>query len=228
MTILVDLFKNNVTRKTITLTWNTYDTEYNIQWSPGQICASIFGIYLNWYTPLIFFDLRCEMKTSARLSRARSHLCSAGPAPPTPPSLPGLPARLAWELLLIGKQCENTWSKSQIFKLTTLSLFPSWLMEFLHMPKELNGLSDWVLSHWYPTRRSSHVGAGRKTGQWSTVKEAWEGWDPTKWRCDVAQGQYYSLWLKKVMFLNHLTPITTSCYSIKIYLKCTCGNPSIW
>ena len=33
------------------------------------------------------------------------------------------------------------------------------------MPKELNGLSDQVLSHWFPTRKSSHTGAGKKTRQ---------------------------------------------------------------
>ena len=38
-------------------------------------------------------------------------------------------------------------------------------MEFFHMPKELNGLSDHVLSHWYPTRKSSHTSAGKKDGQ---------------------------------------------------------------
>ena len=31
----------------------------------------------------------------------------------------------AWELLLVGNQRDNTWSKSQTFKLTSLSLFPS-------------------------------------------------------------------------------------------------------
>ena len=33
------------------------------------------------------------------------------------------------------------------------------------MPKELNGLSDWVLSHWFPTGKSSHTCEGRKTEQ---------------------------------------------------------------
>jgi hypothetical protein len=36
-------------------------------------------------------------------------------------------------------------------------------MEFIHMSKNRNGLSDHKLSHWFPTKRSSHVGAGRKT-----------------------------------------------------------------
>ena len=39
-------------------------------------------------------------------------------------------------------------------------------MEFLHMPKELTGLNDRVLSHWFPTRKSSHAEVDMKTGQW--------------------------------------------------------------
>jgi hypothetical protein len=52
-----------------------------------------------------------------------------GPAPLTPLSLSGLLARtcaLEWELLLIGNQYDNTQSILQIFKLTSLSLFPSY------------------------------------------------------------------------------------------------------
>ena len=71
-----------------------------------------------------------------------------------------------WELFPIGNQYDNTQSKLQIFKLSSLSLFSSWLMEFLHMPKELNGSNGWVLSHWLPTRKSSHAGACKKTRRW--------------------------------------------------------------
>ena len=47
-------------------------------------------------------------------------------------------------------------------------------MEFLHMPKELNGfndrtingLIDRVLSRWFSTMKSSHLGVDKKTGQW--------------------------------------------------------------
>ena len=39
-------------------------------------------------------------------------------------------------------------------------------MEFLHVPKELNVLSDRVLSHRFPTGKSSHTCVGKKTGQW--------------------------------------------------------------
>ena len=38
-------------------------------------------------------------------------------------------------------------------------------MEFVRIPKELNDLSDQVLSHWFPTRKSSHAGVGWKTGE---------------------------------------------------------------
>jgi hypothetical protein len=35
------------------------------------------------------------------------------------------------------------------------------------MPKELNGLSGRVLSHWLPAGNSSHAGAGRtRCGEW--------------------------------------------------------------
>ena len=50
------------------------------------------------------------------------------------------------------------------------------------MPKELNGfidhalndLSDQVLSNKFPTRKSSHAGAGMEHGKYRAVKEAWE------------------------------------------------------
>ena len=35
-----------------------------------------------------------------------------------------------------------------------------------HMPKKLDGLSDHVLSHWFPMRKSFHACAGKKIGQW--------------------------------------------------------------
>ena len=54
-----------------------------------------------------------------------------------------------------------------------VEIFPSQSMGFLHMPKELNDFSDRVLSHWFPPRKSSHVGAGRNEDR--AVTEAWEG-----------------------------------------------------
>jgi hypothetical protein len=100
---------------------------------------------------------------------ARSHLHSVGPRPAPATPLP----RLLYCPHLHGtsspsgmNQCDNTWSNLQIFKLTSLSLFSSQLMESLHMPKELDGLSDWVLSHWLPAGKSSHADADKKTKQW--------------------------------------------------------------
>jgi hypothetical protein len=46
-------------------------------------------------------------------------------------------------------------------KLTSLTLSPSSPMEFLHMPKKLNGLSDRELSHWFPMRKNSHTCGGK-------------------------------------------------------------------
>jgi hypothetical protein len=43
-------------------------------------------------------------------------------------------------------------------------------MEFLHMPKELDGFSDWVLSHWFPTGKNFQVGVGKKEDH--AMKEA--------------------------------------------------------
>ena len=73
---------------------------------------------------------------------------------------------LAWELFLVGNQSNNIRSKLQKFNLTSLSLFPSQLMKFLHMSKEPNGLSDRVLSYWFPTWKSSYTCPGMKIRQW--------------------------------------------------------------
>ena len=74
-----------------------------------------------------------------------------GWAPPFP-----LPAP-AWELYLIGNQCDNTQSKLQTFKLTSLS--STWVNSNIYN-------FDRVLSHWFPIRKRSHPGAGRKIRQW--------------------------------------------------------------
>ena len=90
-----------------------------------------------------------------------------GWAPPLPCLLHNQVALLAhvWELFLIGNQCDNTRSELQMFKLASLSLCPSYWMELLHMPKELTGVSDWVLPRWCPTGKRIYTGAGRKIEQ---------------------------------------------------------------
>ena len=52
---------------------------------------------------------------------------------------------------------------------------------------------DWVLSHWFPTRKSSYVGAGRQEDR--ATKEAYEGRDLAEWRCGLARGRGYNLTL---------------------------------
>ena len=66
-------------------------------------------------------------------------------------------------------------------------------MEFIHMPKELNGLSDraldglseWGLSNWFPNGEEFLQRCGHDD---HVVKKAWEGQGPTEHKCDLAWG----------------------------------------
>ena len=73
-------------------------------------------------------------------------------------------------------------------------------MEFLHMPNELSGLSDRVLSHWFPTRKSSHESMGKEHGKDQTLKEACEVRGPAEWRCDLARGSLYDYLTNTIFF----------------------------
>ena len=59
-------------------------------------------------------------------------------------------------------------------------------MEFLHMPKG-SLVAYWVTVY-------CHIGSNGEELAWRcmlddrVVKEVWEGWGPTEWRCDVARG----------------------------------------
>ena len=44
-------------------------------------------------------------------------------------------------------------------------------------------------------------------GEDQAIKEAWEGWDPAKWRCDLARGGYYG---------KTLSPVLISYYKAKL------------
>ena len=61
-------------------------------------------------------------------------------------------------------------------------------MDFLHMPKELSGLSDqyYYIDSQQGREQSSHACVGIKTEH--AVKEAWEGQGPAEWRCGLARG----------------------------------------
>jgi hypothetical protein len=58
-------------------------------------------------------------------------------------------------------------------------------MEFLHMPKEFNGLSDRCVVTLVPNMEEFPCMCRRED---RVVKEAWEERGPGKWRCDLAQG----------------------------------------
>jgi hypothetical protein len=59
-------------------------------------------------------------------------------------------------------------------------------MEFLHIPKKLNGLSDRVLSLVSNGEEFPH----KCEQENQAMKEAWEGRDPTEHICDLAQGNF--------------------------------------
>ena len=108
------------------------------------------------------FKFPLEPKTQT--PQARSHLRSVGPRPShasfTPRSscmhLHGNSSSLATNVTI---PCQNyTYSSWHHFHYSQVNWW-----SFLHMPKELNRLSDHVLSYWFPTGKSSHAGAGRKT-----------------------------------------------------------------
>ena len=90
-----------------------------------------------------------------------------GPAPPTPPSLPSLPPTLAWELFPAGNQCDNTRSLKPLKAPLACEGTLSSKLGNNESDVTLNICNfDRVLSHWFPTRKSFHTNAGRKTGQW--------------------------------------------------------------
>ena len=97
--------------------------------------------------------------------RARSHLHSVGPCPFNAFFTVFLLAHV-WELFPVGNQCDNTLS------LKSLSSFGMWRNSIYYLGNNesvvnLNNYNfDWVLSHWFPTSKSSHACVGRKIGQW--------------------------------------------------------------
>ena len=94
------------------------------------------------------------------------HICVwMGPAPLTLPSMHGLLVNTcAWTL----PHWEPMWQypvKIINIQVDIIFIIPKLIDKFLHMPKKLNGLRDWVLSHWFPTgptgKSSTHMRARR-------------------------------------------------------------------
>ena len=86
--------------------------------------------------------------------------------PATPPSIPNLHActhvgtHPDWEPMW---QYPVKITNIQV-DITFITPIGKLIDEVNHMPKELNGLSDWVLSHWFPMWKSSHAGVGSEGG----------------------------------------------------------------
>jgi hypothetical protein len=135
--------------------------------------------------------LKSEQPVMIELLAVSPRIIVVGPTPPSPPSLPGLPACTCIGTLLRWEPMWQYLVKVQIFKLTSLSLFPSKLMDFFHMPKKLNGLSDQglnglsdrVLSHWFPMEKKSHASPDK---QWR--RRGMEGRGPAEWKRDLHRG----------------------------------------
>ena len=90
--------------------------------------------------------------------QAKSHLCSAGPRP-SYPHLCGNSSSLGTNVIIHGQNYKySSWHHLYYSQVHRWSSFTC--------QNELNDLSDRVLSHWFPTRKSSHAGADRKTGHW--------------------------------------------------------------
>ena len=91
-----------------------------------------------------------------------------GPTPPMLLSFTVWSSLLAhaWELFLVGNQCDNTHS------LKPFGSFGMWKNSIKSLGNNESDVNlnicniDRVLSHWFPTRRSTHASASRKTGQW--------------------------------------------------------------
>ena len=98
---------------------------------------------------------------------AKSHLHSTGPRPSHAFfNVQSSHLHLRWNSSSLGTNMTIPGQNYKYSSWAPLISFPSKVMESLHMPKEFNGLSDWVLSHWFPMEKSSEAGVGWKTGQW--------------------------------------------------------------
>ena len=94
-----------------------------------------------------------------------------------PPSLPGLPVRTCVGTLL---HWEPIWQYP--VKITNIQVDITFIISKLfngvlfHMPKELNGLSDQVLSHWFPKGKSFHPDASSEGGMGMTGPNQMKMW----------------------------------------------------
>ena len=79
---------------------------------------------------------------------------------------------------------------------------------------ELDPWIIFVLSHWFPTWKSSHASVGTKTRQWRRRGRGKAGRGPTKWRCDLAWGLLY---IYLYFIINCLCFVTANSHVICIF-----------
>jgi hypothetical protein len=119
--------------------------------------------YLNWNLYFEWYVVR---------PRARSHLCLAGLRPShasfnarfSCPHLLGNSSLLGINVTITGQNYK--FSSLHYFHYSQVNWWSSFKCQWSLSYHAFIDLSDWVLSHWFPTRRSCHAGAGKKTGQW--------------------------------------------------------------
>ena len=101
-----------------------------------------------------------------QMSQAKSHLCSMGPAlPHLLHCLVFLPAP-AWELFLVGNQCDDTRSLKPNIQVGITFISPKLIDG---VPSHVKGAWSYqVSSHRFPTRKSPCACEGRKTMQWKS------------------------------------------------------------
>ena len=111
-----------------------------------------------------------------------------GPTPPTPPSLPDLPART---YMGTPPRWEPMWQ--YLVKTTNIQVDIT-----LIIPKLINEVPSNTKGAWWLKRLGivtlvpNGEGFPCKCGQEDrAVKEAWEGWGPAEWRCDLAGAPGY-------------------------------------
>ena len=112
-----------------------------------------------------------------------------GPAPPTPPSLSSLPTCTCvgtlprWEPMWF-----NTWALKSLTPLSSFGMWRNTINSLGNYESDVNlniRNFDRVLSHWFPTRKSSHTSVDRMTGQW---KRRGKDGGLAEWRCDLDWG----------------------------------------
>ena len=152
---------------------------YN-QWS--VVCSRWGNPEASWWSTIVFLSMPLmdgqlhhllkswdllTFQTRFSLPWVGSHFHSFGPRPShtsfiaqsSCPHLHGNSFSLGTNVIIPGQN--HKYSSWHHFHYPQVD----WWSSFTCMPKELNGLSDRVLSHWFPMRKNSHANEGKKIGK---------------------------------------------------------------